>query len=113
MGEPRQNIKRLWEGSMLLRRFLVVIAAAILFVPAATVLAQTFERGVDRPGRDYTSFDLRGGPRACQAACRRDDQCVAWTYVRAGYQGSLPRCWLKGSVPPPTGNDCCVSGVIR
>ncbi|MFI5014170.1 MAG: PAN domain-containing protein [Hyphomicrobiales bacterium] len=98
---------------MLLRRLSVLAIAGILSLPAAISAAQTFERGVDRPGADYTSFDLRGGPRACQAACGRDGQCAAWTYVRAGFQGPLPRCWLKGSVPPATGNGCCVSGIMR
>jgi hypothetical protein len=98
---------------MFLHRLSVIVVATMLCVPAAICAAQTFERNVDRPGGDYTSFDLRGGPRACQAACGRDGQCAAWTFVRAGVQGPLPRCWLKGSVPPPTGNDCCVSGIMR
>lgn len=92
------------------RSSLVAVAAIVSLLPA-TVIAMSFERGVDRPGSDYTSFDIRGSARTCQAACDRDDQCRAWTYVRAGIQGPAPRCWLKFQVPPPRWDDCCVSGV--
>ncbi len=77
------------------------------------VSAAPFEPGINRLGADYRSFSAPGGPRDCQAACGGDDQCRAWTYVREGIQGPSARCWLKESVPPPTRNDCCVSGVMR
>jgi hypothetical protein len=75
--------------------------------------AQTFEPGVDRPGADFSNFDIPGrGPRACQAACLQNRGCVAWTYVRAGFQGPVARCWLKSDAPGAQGNPCCVSGVV-
>ena len=70
------------------------------------------EYKTDRPGSDYRDFDLPRGaqPEACQEACEFDDQCRAFTYVRAGVQSDFPRCWLKSSVPPARADDCCVSG---
>ena len=37
--------------------------------------------------------------------------CVAFTYVNPGVQGPRARCWLKGAVPAPVPDACCVSGV--
>jgi len=78
-----------------------------------TVSLPLFEFGINRLGADYRSFRPRGGPRDCQMACADDDRCRAWTYVRQGVQGPSAHCWLKGSVPQPMRNDCCVSGVMR
>ncbi|MGO9004276.1 MAG: PAN domain-containing protein [Beijerinckiaceae bacterium] len=75
--------------------------------------AQTFEPGVDRPGADFSNFDIPGrGPHTCQSACFRNGDCLAWTYVRAGFQGPFARCWLKSGVPGARGNSCCVSGIM-
>jgi hypothetical protein len=49
-------------------------------------------------------------PAMCQASCNYNAQCVAWTYVKPGVQGPVPRCYLKNAVPAPTRNACCVSG---
>ncbi|XQQ07526.1 MAG: PAN domain-containing protein [Leptolyngbya sp. IPPAS B-1204] len=72
----------------------------------------TVEFNTDRPGRDYRDFDL-SQPCAtrCQAACADDSDCVAYTYVKPGVQGSKARCWLKDRVASPTRNSCCISGV--
>jgi hypothetical protein len=70
------------------------------------------ERGVDRPGADYRSFDLQvNDPLACKAQCDSEGPCRAWTYVRPGVQGPAPRCWLKTSAPAPRPDGCCVSGL--
>lgn len=97
---------------MAARYLSTLIVSASLSLISSVVWAQTFERGVDRPGFDFRNFDIDGPARACQAACGRRDQCRAWTYVRAGFQGPAPRCWLKFRVPPATGNECCVSGIM-
>lgn len=91
----------------------LMFAGLLMVLSVGGISAQPLERGIDRPGSDYRSFSFNGGPRDCQAVCRDEYQCRAWTYVREGFQGPSPRCWLKGRVPPPTGNDCCVSGVMR
>ncbi|HVU50562.1 MAG TPA: PAN domain-containing protein [Polyangia bacterium] len=70
------------------------------------------EHDVNRPGGDYTSFDLpQPHPHLCQEACMRDGRCQSFTYVKPGMQGPRPRCWLKGSVPAANPDRCCVSGV--
>jgi hypothetical protein len=82
---------------------------------AAEVLV---EPGTNRGGSDYRNFevgnaDLRDQPELnCQAACQKEGQCKAWTYVKAGVQGPNGRCWLKTAVPAAQANNCCVSGVM-
>jgi PAN domain len=79
---------------------------------AAPAWAQTLEYGKDRLASDIASFILpaNGSPENCQGACEANASCVAWTFVRAGWQGPTPRCYLKNPAPPPTDNICCVSG---
>jgi hypothetical protein len=70
------------------------------------------EADIDRPGLDYSSFDLaQPDPAGCQSSCATDSKCKAWTYVKPGYQGAKARCWLKGSYPAASPNPCCVSGL--
>ncbi len=70
------------------------------------------EDNTDRPGSDYSNFDLPSAdPNLCSAACEADSNCKAFTYVRPGVQGSNARCWLKNSVPDAASGSCCVSGV--
>jgi 1-phosphatidylinositol phosphodiesterase len=71
-----------------------------------------FERGIDRNGSDYRSFDLPApNPEICRESCYGEPQCVAFTYVHPGIQGPNARCWLKNSVPPARPSGCCISGV--
>jgi len=84
--------------------------------PAASNQPVTsLERNIDRPGRDYRNFSIeRNGVRnprwQCRKACRDDEQCQAWTFVK-GTRSKAPHCWLKDSVPQPRANACCDSGV--
>jgi hypothetical protein len=73
------------------------------------------EFGIDRLGGDYRNFELPAEPSgaACAAACKADNRCRAWTYVRPGYIGPAARCFLKGEVKAPRRKPCCISGVIR
>jgi hypothetical protein len=67
---------------------------------------------MDRPGADYKDFDLpKAEPKLCQAACLKESECKAWTYVKPGIQGDSARCWLKNEVPDPEPKEYCVSGV--
>jgi hypothetical protein len=86
-----------------------------LTIGSTLAMAQmTYEVNIDRPGSDYTSFDLeQDNARVCQRACVADEGCRAGTYVRPGVQGPAPRCWLKGEIPASVPNACCVSGVVR
>lgn len=74
-----------------------------------------YEYGIDRQGWDYTHFALSApNPDLCASRCQQESQCRAWTYVKPGFQGPEPMCWLKNSVPPQIkGADFAVSGVVR
>jgi hypothetical protein len=72
----------------------------------------TLEVNTNRPGGDYRNFDLASArPEECRDTCTMEPQCVAFTFVNPGVQGPSARCWLKGTVPPPSADSCCVSGV--
>ena len=90
----------------------LIASALALVLLGAPASAQRIEYGTDRAGSDITNFNLppNGSPGNCQGACLANGRCVAWTFVRAGWQGPAPRCWLKDQVPPPQDNVCCVSG---
>ncbi|MDM0109239.1 PAN domain-containing protein [Variovorax sp. J22R24] len=68
------------------------------------------EDHIDRPGSDYTNFDVHGWA-SCEAACSNDSLCSSWTYVRPAAQGSSGRCWLKNRVAHPVSSNGAVSGV--
>lgn len=77
-----------------------------------STMAAAAEQDTDRPGADYKRFDLpAANPAVCQAACRDDAACKAWTYVRPGVQGPGASCWLKSIAPSPRTSDCCISGL--
>jgi hypothetical protein len=76
--------------------------------------AQRTEMNVNRPGGDYRKFEVPiERYQSCREACEADGKCKAYTYVRAGVQGSKGVCWLKNSIPTKSANRCCVSGLIR
>jgi hypothetical protein len=73
------------------------------------------EFSIDRVGGDYRDFAVPVDPKgaACRSACEGDNKCRAWTYVRPGYIGVAPRCYLKSEIKVPRRKPCCISGVIR
>jgi hypothetical protein len=73
------------------------------------------EFSIDRLGGDYKFVDLPqdGTGDACQAICKGDDRCRAWTFVRAGYISLAPRCYLKDKITRPQAKPCCISGVVK
>jgi uncharacterized protein YkwD len=74
----------------------------------------TREENTDRPGMDYNTISLdTPDPSLCEQACRDDDKCKAYTYVKPGVQGKKANCWLKSSVPDPVPSNDCVSGVVQ
>lgn len=89
----------------------VFIAAAFA---SSLSFADTFEVNWDRPGFDYSNFDMNSTREIlCQWSCQKDRRCKAWTYVKPGIQGPKPRCWLKWAVPRAVPNTCCTSGIIN
>ncbi|MGE3150468.1 MAG: PAN domain-containing protein, partial [Pseudorhodoplanes sp.] len=73
------------------------------------------EIAIDRLGGDYRNFEVASDPmgRTCAAACEADNKCRAWTYVRPGYIGPAPRCFLKNQIKPPRRKPYAISGVVR
>ncbi len=73
------------------------------------------EFSIDRTGGDYKNLDVATDPAGapCEAACKGEDRCRAWTYVRPGYLGASARCFLKEKLTRPRHKPCCVSGVVR
>ena len=89
-----------------------ITGAMFFFSPTFAQHIVQIEWGWDRPGGDYTVFDIGSAdPATCQGACVGDTRCLAFTYVAPGVQGLRPRCWLKNVVPPRVPNPCCASGV--
>ena len=76
---------------------------------------KSVETSIDRPGGDYRSFEMKKGDseEACKADCTADTKCRAWTYVRAGYIGREPHCFLKKEIKPPRRKAGFISGVVR
>jgi uncharacterized caspase-like protein len=102
--------------------------------PAPSVLGAL--RGIDMPGLDFRSFIAADNdPAVCQAACKGDNQCAAWTYVQPGSSHAaanglaangpgadrpeangpgLASCWLKRvATQPHAAQPCCTSGIER
>jgi len=92
--------------------FLIIVLITASMAPS---YAGAMEWDVDRPGSDFSNFDLpKAKPRLCRQECLVNPQCKAWTYVKPNtVQGPKPRCWLKHSVPPQKSDSCCVSGVKK
>lgn len=75
-------------------------------------IAPGMEENTDRPGADYSSFNITSrDPGTCKRACLDDHRCSAWTYVRPGVQGETARCYFKNQVPAAVASNCCISGV--
>lgn len=73
------------------------------------------EIGIDRAGGDFQTLDLAADAtwQTCKASCEGESRCRAWTFLRAGYIGPAPRCYLKDRIVPPRRRPCCVSGVVK
>jgi len=85
--------------------------AVLFFVSIALVESFALEPNTDRPGMDYSNFNIDSNPSLCEQACNRDLNCQAFTYVKPGVQGSSAVCWLKNGIPTAYPDTCCDSGV--
>ncbi|MBR1214462.1 PAN domain-containing protein [Bradyrhizobium sp. JYMT SZCCT0180] len=101
---------------MSLRGLIVASALVVTFsgiAGTASAQGENFSRNTDRPGNDIRSIPFRGDAEACLKLCFRERECRAWTFVKAGFQGASPVCWIKHTIPRAIPNRCCTSGVIR
>lgn len=93
-------------------RIFPMVIAFLFLISIALVDSLAVESNIDRPGMDYSNFDLPSPDYAiCENACNGDPNCRAFTYVKPGVQGASARCWLKNGIPSAVPNDCCDSGV--
>lgn len=81
--------------------------------PASGITSGTkrrFDHYTDRPGSDFTSYDVAPDPRVCQADCSRNSQCVAYAYRTQIFTTDFTKnppvttnqsahCWLKNATP--------------
>lgn len=80
--------------------------AALAIGPAS---AQT---GYDRPGGDYTTFQVpNGDPAACATRCEREGRCRSWSFSYPSTTHPSAMCRLKREIRPRVKSACCVSGV--
>jgi hypothetical protein len=69
--------------------------------------------GVALRGSLYRVTDITADPTNCQAACRADMRCTAWTYTQPNSSGGPGRCSLKAVIPEQIKDVCCTSGIER
>lgn len=92
---------------------------AVAAKPASPAVSSTpkisfrIEKAVNRHGSDYRDFEMAAsdGFEVCQKACADEAECLAFTFVKGGVQGTAPHCWLKNRVPQAYPDTTCVSGV--
>jgi hypothetical protein len=70
-------------------------------------------KGIALRGSLYRATDIPADPANCQAACRADPRCIAWTYTQPNLSGSPARCSFKAVIPAQFGDICCTSGIER
>jgi predicted phosphoadenosine phosphosulfate sulfurtransferase len=81
--------------------------------PNAAPSPAKFEPNTNRLGADFRDFDLPSNSLLCYNACRDDQRCRAFTFVKSPANGSPAHCWLKSGIPVAKYDQCCVSGVVR
>ncbi len=74
--------------------------------PPSPSLPVTIEPNTDRYGLDYKKLSGVASADDCRAACAKDADCDAYSYVKSSRD-----CYLKKGVPAATPNSNVVSGV--
>ena len=98
---------------MSLRRLIVAsVLVCALCSPAASGPNEGFQPNTDRPGNDFVNLAISDA-ESCQEACRTNERCRAWAWVKPGIMGAKARCFLKSPAPAARANRCCTSGVVR
>ena len=98
---------------------MAIIATTILMVlsgcdsmPAQEAGRVIMELNTDRPGSDIETTTLNAAkPKLCSDACRYNDKCVAWTYVKPGVIDAQAHCRIKNEITTPQRSSCCISGL--
>ncbi len=96
----------------LVRAAAIVLSLTVGAAGLTGALANGIVDGVERPGAAYEVLKIDPpSPDACRQACMEDPRCMAYSYVKPGFQGGKARCWLKETVTPAWSSDCCMSGI--
>jgi hypothetical protein len=72
--------------------------------------AMSTDLNTNRNGGDYMSF-AASSYEVCRSACSEQEQCRAYTFVKAAVPGGPGTCWLKGSVTAAHPDSTCTSGL--
>src|SRR3954453_16565970 len=105
--------ERAGELAMSLRRPIVAsVLVCVLYSPAALGANEGFQPNTDRPGNDFVNLAITDA-ESCQEACRTNERCRAWAWVKPNIMGPKARCFLKSPAPAVRANRSCTSGVIR
>ncbi len=102
-------------------RFIAATIITLFFIISACTSTQThdanrpiMELNTDRPGSDISTIPLgKPKPVLCSDACRSNEKCVAWTYVKPGVINTKAHCRLKSEIPEPERSSCCISGIKK
>src|SRR3954470_3349939 len=91
------------------------LALLLLAIPVLAFATEKsgLESGTNRAGGDFRDFETSAIPADCQAACKADESCRSFTWVKPGAQGPKAHCWLKSTTPPATADANCTSGVVE
>jgi hypothetical protein len=81
-------------------------------LPADVKLGEMLN-GIAFPGSIMRVTSISADPAVCQAACRAEPRCAAWTYTQPGAADAPAHCSLKEVIPGRVANTCCVSGIER
>jgi len=88
------------------------LGLAILVLAVGAAAPARAQAGYDRPGGDYSHFQVPGGdPATCATRCEREARCRSWSFSYPSGGSAVAVCWLKREVRPRVKSSCCVSGV--
>jgi uncharacterized caspase-like protein len=81
--------------------------------PSQEALGQIMA-GINLYGQDFRNFEpAQADAKLCQATCREDQQCRAWTFDGPSENAKNGRCWLKNRIPVQLPNTRATSGIER
>jgi hypothetical protein len=81
-------------------------------LPPGTKLGEIMT-GVAYRGSILRVTEIPADPASCQAACRAETHCVAWTYTQPKAADQPAHCSLKPLIPKQITDACCTSGIER
>ena len=87
-------------------------SAAAFGLPAGVKLGDMLT-GIALPGSILRVTDISADPAVCQAACRAEARCAAWTYTQPSVANPAAHCSIKAVIPGQVPDVCCTSGIER